>query len=86
MKIRIDKNQKDAFRKACLETRFTCQFHEDAHNDLILIAYVRDDQLGELTPALAFHLGVNFRCVLQEEINRDTEIMKAAWIPTKSQI
>lgn len=78
MKIKIDRNQKSALQKSCIELRFTVQFHDDEMNDETVIAYIRDEQLGELTPSLAFHLGMHFRCVLQDEIYQKTEIYKSA--------
>ncbi len=70
MKLRIDKNQRDIFQKTCIEQRFTCQFHDDEMNDQVYIAYVRDDKLGELSPALGFWLGVAFTSNLYKELEQ----------------
>lgn len=68
MKLKIDRNQKDALQKACIENRFTVKFHEDEMNEDISIAYVRDDKLGELSPTLAFWLAVAFTTELYREL------------------
>jgi hypothetical protein len=70
MKIRLDKNQRDIFQKTCIEQRFTVQFHDDEMNDHVYIAYVRDDKLGELSPALGFWLGVAFTSNLYKELEQ----------------
>jgi len=67
MKLTIDKAHKDALHKACIENRFTCQFHEVENNPLVLTAYIRDNQLGELSNVLAFWLAVGFTSNLYNE-------------------
>jgi hypothetical protein len=70
MKLKLERKTKDAFQKACIQNRYTCQFHNDESNDEIVIAYVRDEQLGELTPALAFWLGCWFTADLFKELEK----------------
>jgi len=67
MKLTIDKAHKDALHKACIENRFTVQFHENELNPLVVTAYIRDNQLGELSNVLAFWLAVGFTNNLYNE-------------------
>ena len=71
MKLQIQADQQEAFQKCCIELGFTVQFHElekEELKPLMVNAYVRDNQLGDLTNKLAFYLGMHFRGELQNEI------------------
>jgi hypothetical protein len=76
MKLTIDKAHKDALHKACIENRFTVQFHENELNPLVVTAYIRDNQLGELSNVLAFWLAVGFTNNLYAETHKqyDTKL------------
>jgi len=73
MKIKIATIEKEVFLKTCIEARCTCKFHEVEGNPDMLNVYVRDNDLGELTPAIAFYLGIAFHC------NRNIEDRAKQW-------
>jgi len=73
MKIKIATIEKETFLKTCIEARCTCKFHEIEGNPDMLNVYVRDNDLGELTPAIACYLGIAFQC------NRNIEANDLRW-------
>jgi branched-subunit amino acid aminotransferase/4-amino-4-deoxychorismate lyase len=67
MKITTPKQHLDAIKKTCIEMKFDFQVHENENEETVSV-WIRDQQFGELSPVLAFWLGVSFRGNIETEL------------------